>query len=88
MVRLACPPRQAAQLASSFSKLCQDYLGQPPAPPAHPRAVDLVWRLSGGRLGNALAGCRTTVLEAAARGVYRLDIGTVATRLIGKVGAA
>ena len=76
---LRCPRPVRARLLSTFSRLCRSELGKVPTS-GHPCAVDRVWRLSGGRLGNALAGMQRVVRQAAARGCRDLDLGVVANR--------
>jgi hypothetical protein len=74
-----CPRAARQRIQSSFSSLCRRHLGRRPQS-GHPCAVDLVWRLSGGRLHTALAGCERIVRQAAAQGYRDLDIGVVVAR--------
>lgn len=74
-----CPSSARSSILSTFQRLCRQRLGKAPKS-GHPRAVDLLWRLSGGRLGKVLAGCERVVREAAARGTRDLDLGVVASR--------
>ena len=72
-------PRAARRaIESSFSRLYRATFGGSP-PASNPRAVDLLWNASGGRLGTIRSRMALIVRGAAARG-YRIDLGVVWTR--------
>lgn len=72
-------PRSARRaIESHFSRLYREAFGEPPHR-GHPRAVDLIWSASGGRLGTIRSRTAAILQEAAARG-YRIDLGVVWTR--------
>lgn len=83
----ACPPEAEREIRAVFTRLCRAHLGKEPSS-GHPIAARLIWRMSGGRLGNALAGLERVVLRAAAMGgrAFALDLGTVASRLASERG--
>jgi len=78
-VVLERPTRKArVAVEQVFSRAFRAEFGARPEP-SHPRAVDLVWRVSGGSLGAIRRETNRALREAAARG-YLIDLGAIACR--------